>query len=64
MVGVALAHCEDKDTGSGNIHQQELSCRLSFWYQDLPPLNSLQCLLLECLRLNQEGGNIDPSISK
>ena len=64
-VGVALAHCGDKDSGSGNMHQHELSRRLSFWYQDLPPLNNLQCLMLECLRLNsQQGGDIDPSIRK
>ena len=64
-VGVALAHCGDKDTGSGNIHQHELPWRLSVWYQDLAPLNSLQCPVLECLRLNnQQGGDIDPSISK
>ena len=64
-VEVALAHCGDKDTGSGDIHQHELSWRLSVWYQDLAPLNSLQCPVLECLRLNnQQGGDIDPSISK
>ena len=40
-VEVALAHCGDKNTGSGNIHQHELPWRLSVWYQDLAPLNSL-----------------------
>lgn len=64
-VGAALAHCGDKDTGSEHMHQHELSWRLSFWYQDLPPLNNLQCFMLECLRLNsQQGGDIDPSIRK
>ena len=49
-VGMALAHCGDKDTGSGNINQQALSWRLSFETKTCPPLNSLQCLVLECLR--------------